>query len=106
MTRYHRREEYVALTHLTRKEAARELGVTPTAISKAAKRHGLSFKKSEHNASQHMHLLNADPKYNPLVALSDHERADYEVLKKNGYRRDEALVAIGRADLCRSGGDQ
>jgi len=43
----------------------------------------------------------ADPEKNPLAGLSVAERADYDLLKRNGYSRDEALAAIGRGDLVR-----
>jgi hypothetical protein len=46
-----------------------------------------------------MKALHADPEFNPLVLLTDAERADYDVLKKAGYSRSDALAAIGRADL-------
>lgn len=34
-----------------------------------------------------------------LAMLSERERADYDVLRRYGHKRAEALVAIGRADL-------
>jgi hypothetical protein len=50
--------------------------------------------------SARMKELNADPARNPLAALTPQERADYNLVKrKMGYTRDEALTAIGRADL-------
>jgi hypothetical protein len=49
--------------------------------------------------SARMKRLHADPAFNPLAALSAAERADYDVLKKAGYGRAEALRAIGRADM-------
>lgn len=49
--------------------------------------------------AERMRRLHADPAFNPLVALTESERADYDVLKKAGYTRAEALRAIGRADL-------
>jgi hypothetical protein len=51
-----------------------------------------------------MKRLNADPAFNPLAALSAAERADYDVLKRAGYRRAEALAAIGRDDLANRAG--
>ena len=48
---------------------------------------------------ERMRALNADPAHNPLVLLSEPERADYDTLKANGYSRAEALLAIGRPDL-------
>ena len=48
---------------------------------------------------ERMKALHAEPGFNPLVALSEQERADYDVLKKNGYTRAEAFRAIGRAEL-------
>lgn len=43
----------------------------------------------------------ADPAYNPLAALSPEERADYDLMKRNKFTRNEALTAIGRKDLIR-----
>ena len=48
---------------------------------------------------ERMRALNADPHFNILASLSDAERADYDILKRNGYSRAEALGTIGRADL-------
>ena len=48
---------------------------------------------------ERMRALHADPEFNPLASLSDAERADYDILKRNGYSRAEALGTIGRADL-------
>ena len=50
-----------------------------------------------------MRRLHQDPEFNPLVALSEQERADYDVLKRAGYTRAEALPAIGREDLILGG---
>ena len=50
-------------------------------------------------SAERMRRLNRDPEFNPLVALSEQERADYDVLKRAGYTRAEALAAIGREDL-------
>mgnify|MGYP003442156785 CR=1 FL=1 len=42
----------------------------------------------------------ADPEKNPLAALTETERADYDCVKRAmRYTRAEALRAIGRADL-------
>lgn len=46
-----------------------------------------------------MEALHADPEFNPLAALPASDRADYDVLKKAGYTRAEALRAVCRADL-------
>ena len=51
--------------------------------------------------AERMRKLNADPNHNPLVMLSAQERADYDLLRRNGYRRDDAFRAIGRGDLIR-----
>ena len=50
--------------------------------------------------AERMRKLNADPEFNPLAALTQEERADYDVLvKKGGLSRHDALVSIGRSDL-------
>ena len=51
--------------------------------------------------AERMRKRHADPEYNPLAMLSAQERADYDALKRNGYSRDDAFRAIGRADLIR-----
>ena len=49
---------------------------------------------------ERMRALHADPEFNPLVALTETERADYDRVKRTmAYSRAEALHAIGRADL-------
>ena len=49
--------------------------------------------------AERMRALNADPEFNPLVLLTPAERADYDVLKRAGYSRADALRAIGRLDI-------
>ena len=51
--------------------------------------------------AERMRKRHADPEYNPLAMLSAQERADYDTFKRNGYSRDDAFRAIGRADLIR-----
>jgi len=51
--------------------------------------------------AERMRKLHADPDHNPLVMLTTQERADYDTFKRNGYSRDDAFRAIGRADLIR-----
>ncbi|MFQ8433505.1 hypothetical protein [Amaricoccus sp. W119] len=53
---------------------------------------------------ERMKALNADPEFNPLVLLTEAERADYDTLKQAGYTRDDAFFAIGRLDLVQHGG--
>ena len=53
---------------------------------------------------ERMKALNADPEFNPLVLLTEAERADYDTLKQAGYTRDDAFSAIGRLDLVQHGG--
>lgn len=52
-------------------------------------------------AAELMRKRNADSDHNPLVMLTTQERADYDTFKRNGYSRDDAFRAIGRADLIR-----
>jgi len=42
-----------------------------------------------------------DPRINPLALLSDAERADYDLFRRKGFRRAEALAQIGRGDILR-----
>ena len=53
---------------------------------------------------ERMKALNADPEFNPLVLLTEAERADYDTLKQAGYTRDDAFSVIGRLDLVQHGG--
>nr|BDD45147.1 hypothetical protein 33 [bacterium] len=46
-------------------------------------------------ASARMKKLHADPEFNPLAALTPQQREDYDILKKNGYTRADALEAVG-----------
>ena len=54
---------------------------------------------------EQMKARNTDPEFNPLVLLTEAERADYDTLKQAGYTRDDAFFAIGRLDLVQHGGD-
>lgn len=56
-------------------------------------------KANAERAAERMRKLHADPafaaKVNSLAHLTPEQRADYNVLKKNGYSRAEAFKAIG-----------
>lgn len=97
---------------LTVTEAARVRGVNVQAASKAFKRLGGALQRGhaaawtpERRARQaalaQQQSLGAAAEARGLRAvLTPAERADYDLLvTKGGYRRDEALRAIGRADL-------
>lgn len=60
---------------------------------------GVMTRCGRHSAAhaERMRRLHQDPEFNPLVALSEQERA--------GYSRGEALRAIGRDDLTQEGID-
>jgi hypothetical protein len=45
--------------------------------------------------AERMRKRHADPEFNPLAALTLEQRADYDVLKKAGYTREEAFEALG-----------
>jgi hypothetical protein len=83
-----------AAAGMTAAESARALGVSSAAVSYAAKRLGLTFRR-------YIRPKNT-PTYRTRLSLllTPAEFADYELLtKSHRYRRDEALRAIGRADL-------
>lgn len=99
-------------------DLARAVDVSNQAVSRQGKRHGVRLtdqRKSAANAermrarhadpefaaanAERMRARNADPEFNPLAALTESERADYDTLKRAGYERNEAFVAIGRDDL-------
>ena len=42
------------------------------------------------------------PEVNPLVLLTPRQRADYDILRRARYSRDDALRAIGRPDLIKA----
>lgn len=72
-----------AAAGLSVREAARRFGVTSPSITYWKKKLGLRFRPA----------CGTD-------GLTDREATDYRILKDNhGYRRDEALAAIGRHDL-------
>lgn len=81
-------------------QAALHLGKSVSSGSAFAKRHGFQFRPGYERRRERMKALNADPEFNPLAALSQIERADYDILrKKGGLSRAAALKAIGREDL-------
>ena len=96
-------------------ELARIVGVSPATVSRHAKRHGgLPDKRAERSAermrrrhadpefaaahAERMRRLNADGRVHPHIALmTPEQRADYDTLLRNGYRKAEALAALGLA---------
>ena len=124
-------------------DLARAVGVSKTAVSRQAKRHGVRLtdqRRSAANAermrarararhadpefaaahaersrarmrarhadpefaaahAERLRARNADPEFNPLAALTERERADYDTFKRAGYERNEAFAMIGRDDL-------
>lgn len=76
---------------LSTSEAAKRLGLSPSAVSCAAKRHGLTFRDAR---AERMRRLHADPLVNQLAAMTPEQRADYDLLKKAGYSRAEAFAAM------------
>tara|TARA_B000000460_G_scaffold248191_1_gene225056 strand:+ start:5105 stop:5521 length:417 start_codon:yes stop_codon:yes gene_type:complete len=103
-------------------DLARAVGVSKTAVSRQARRHGVRLtdqRKSAAHAERmrtlnadpefaaanaersraRMRTLNADPEFNPLATLTERERADYDTLKRAGYARNEVFAMIGRDDL-------
>lgn len=44
--------------------------------------------------AERLRKMNADPEFNPLASLTPQQRGDYDVLKKNGYQRKEALQMV------------
>ena len=96
-------------------ELARIVGVSPATVSSHAKRHGgLPDKRAERSAermrrrhadpefaaanAERMRRLNADGRIHPHIApMTPEQRADYDTLRRNGYRKAEALAALGIA---------
>lgn len=81
-------------------EAARAMGVSYNCAWQRAKRAELVFPdiRAERSAER-MRQQHKDPEFNPLVLLTQQERADYDIFKRAGCTRDEAFEAVGRVDL-------
>ena len=79
-------------------ELARIVGVSPATVSSHAKRHGgLPDKRAERSAER-MRRRHADGRVHPHIApMTPEQRADYDTLRRNGYRKAEALAALGIA---------
>lgn len=94
------------------KQAAEAMGVSYNAAWQRAKRSGLAFRKDySANAermralhadpefakvhSERMKALHADPEFNPLAAMTEDQRAEYDLLKKEGYTRHDAFDELG-----------
>jgi len=97
--------EDCATAGMSKSEAARARGVCVQAAQDYARRTGLRFVdgrstqvyKDRRSAIQK--ARKADPALNPLVLLTPEERADYDLMKRKGFTRAEALTSIGRTDL-------
>ena len=133
------RLRYAADHDMGASDLARAVGVSKTAVSRQAKRHGVRLTDQRRSAAhaermrararalhadpefaaanaerararhadpefaaahaERMRARNADPEFNPLAALTERERADYDTFKRAGYERNEAFAMIGRDDL-------
>jgi len=110
-----------AAAGMSQREAAEARQVSVSAACIAAKRLGLTFRpvpmkeamnrpevKERRRAAmnrpevkeRHRAAMNR-PEVNPLVLLTPTERADYDLLKRAGHSRNDALRSIGRGDLIR-----
>ena len=96
-------------------DLARIVGVSPATVSSHAKRHGgLPDKRAERSAermrrrhadpefaaahAERMRRRHADGRVHPHIAgMTPDQRADYDTLRRNGYRKAEALAALGIA---------
>ena len=78
------------------RDVAREHGIDGRVLRMRALHADPEFAE---RSRERMRALNADPEFNQLASLSDAERAVYDILKRNGYSRAEALTSIGRGDL-------
>ena len=106
-----------AAANMSAAEAASAMGVSLGAAYQRAHRAGVALRDTRAERMRKLHAdpefaaanaermrkRNADPEYNPLVTLTARERADYDVLKANGYSRSAAFFIIGRADLITQG---
>lgn len=96
-------------------DLARIVGVSPATVSRHAKRHGGLPDKSAERSAERMRRLNADPEFaaanaermrrlnadgrihSHIASMTPEQRADYDTLRRNGYRKAEALAALGIA---------
>ena len=100
-------------------DLARIVGVSPATVSRHAKRHGGLPDKRAERAAERMRRLNADPEFaaanaeraaermrrlnadgrihSHIAPMTPEQRADYDTLRRNGYRKAEALAALGIA---------
>lgn len=93
--------EECAAAGMTQAETARAMGRSKSAVSVAAKRLGLTFAGRSPSPETIEKIRAAN--LGPLTALTEAELDDYRFLRRTGYRRAEALAAMGRMDLI--GGD-
>lgn len=106
-----RTKEYARLAAdgMTATEIATACGVCRSAVVQWAQREAVNLpdgrKSAAHsgNLSRKARERYADPAINPLATLTAAERAAYDKLKRKSLTRNEALTAIGRADLIRDG---
>jgi len=96
-------------------ELARIVGVSPATVYRHAKRHGgLPNKRAERmrrlhadpafaaahaeRSAERMRRLHADGRiHSHIASMTPEQRADYDALRRNGYRKAEALAALGLA---------
>lgn len=92
---------------MTASEAAKALGRDSSSAARVAKRLGYDLPDGRRTAAaraacRERRRGKAPRQRKPTLReqLTDAERADFDLLRrKGGYRRDQALAAIGRADL-------
>ena len=103
MRKRHADPEFAAANAERAAERMRKLNADPEFAAANAERMRKRNADPEFAAAhaERMRKRNADPDHNPLVMLTTQERADYDTFKRNGYSRDDAFRAIGRADLIR-----
>jgi len=79
-------------------DLARIVGVSSSTVYYHAKRHGWLPDKRADRAAELMRRLHADGRVHPHIApMTPEQRADYDTLRRNGYRKAEALAALGIA---------
>ena len=100
MRRLHADPEFAAAHAERAAERMRRLNADPEFAAANAERMRRRHADPEFAAAhaERMRRLNADGRVHPHIALmTPEQRADYDTLLRNGYRKAEALAALGLA---------
>lgn len=94
--------EDCAAAGMSTSEAARARGVSSSAATQYAKRHGLVFRDArgdDANRERARTLRGRAHCSGPLAQLTPAERAEYDLFRRKKYSSAEALRMLGRENL-------